>query len=633
MKEEMKKDKYYAVLMSRYNIKEDCYLYKPMCLIEGKKIEEDDETLFKDDTGKHYEIITDSKPLFKEHTLYVFDIISEEELLKKYKTNILEHAKELYMEKIHSKIYIGLYSFEKERIKIGTIDYDKIFTKIEKQDIEVSFDIENNNNGYDVIACELYEFVENITDQILAQESILEIKKYIKLIVDKLVSMFLCVDSKERKQKKYIQGSIEELIKKLEKLIDIGDLEEIIDKYEDFCDEEMDNIKSIQIVYSELMMGVEVIQVQENDLVDDKKELLEVKPEKLSIREIKKYFDERIIGQEEAKKDVIQAIYMNSLSNMPDDRTTCLLVGPTGSGKTLIAETVSSCFNKPIEIIDTTQLSIPGYIGANLEDFLERLLAKTNGDLKKAEEGIVVFDEIDKKGTGSNGDISGKGVLNTLLPFIQGTTYDIKYNYKTYHFNTSKLTIFATGAFTDVAKEKQEKGYSGGTMGFVSNSKVSKEDIKYEELQVEDFVKYGNMPIELIGRFTTITQLTGHTKESLKQILVDSKLSALLLEKEKLNKIGVELLWEDEYIDAVVERAMKLKTGARSLKSTVEKSVKNARWEVLENEGDYSKIILTQDSVLDNKECYLVTVNGDKVKLKDLNKEVILQKIKRMEGR
>lgn len=626
MKDEMKNDKYYAVLMSKNNIRQDCYLYKPVYLIEGKKIEDDDETLFEDVTGRLYEVVEDSNPIFLEEDLYVFDIISEEELLKKYKTDNLEHAKELYMEKIYSKIYIGVYSYDNDRIRIATIDYDKMFLQIENEDIEVLFDLEcEKQQKYEVTEKKLTEFMDDISDDILAADDILEAKKSIKSVIDKLVSMFLCSDSKENGKVNFIQNTVEDLIQKFEKLIDADDMENFLDLYEKIYDEEIDNILELQQVYDEVMK--EGFEVKEDKTKEEKQ------PEKLSVREIKKYFDERIIGQEEAKKDVIQAIYMNSLSNVPSDRTACLLVGPTGSGKTLIAETVSGCFNKPIEIIDTTQLSIPGYVGANLEDFLVRLLSKTNGDLKKAEEGIVVFDEIDKKGTGSNGDISGKGVLNTLLPFIQGTTYDIEYNHKTYHFNTSKLTIFATGAFTDVAKDKKEKGYSGGTMGFATGPKVSKEDIKYEELQVEDFVKYGNMPIELIGRFTTITQLSGHTKESLKQILVDSKFSALLLEKEKLNKIGVELLWEDEYIDAVVERAMKLKTGARSLKSTVEKSVKNARWEVLENEGDYSKIILTKDSVLDNKECYLVTVNGDKVKLKELNKEVITQKIKRMEGR
>lgn len=358
---------------------------------------------------------------------------------------------------------------------------------------------------------------------------------------------------------------------------------------------------------------------------------------KYNAKEMKKYFDEKIIGQEEAKKDVISAIIMNKLSNNATNRNSCLLVGPTGSGKTLIAETVSEYLDLPIEIIDTTQLSIPGYVGANIEDFLSRLIMKAGGDIKKAEEGIVIFDEIDKKGSKENGDVAGKGVLNTLLPFFQGTSYNVKYNGSTVLFDTSKLTIFATGAFTDVANgtKKKDDRYNATTIGFNSASlNETKQDIKYEKLEIEDFVKYGNMPIEIMGRFTTITQLTGHTKESLRTILTDSNVSALLSEKEKLKKIGVDLRWTDGFLDKVVEKALKLKTGGRSLKTTVESSVKEARWEVLENIGGYIAIILTEKTVSDNQDCELMLSDGNTLNLKRIieekNKEIEKAKVKKI---
>ena len=307
---------------------------------------------------------------------------------------------------------------------------------------------------------------------------------------------------------------------------------------------------------------------------------------------------------------------MNKLSDNPSSKNNCLLVGPTGSGKTLLAEAVSKYFDMPMEIIDTTQITVPGYVGASIEDFLARLVIKA-GSVEKAEQGIVVFDEIDKKGTDSNGDVSGKGVLNTLLPFIQGTTYDVKVNNKTQQFNTSKLTIFATGAFTDVAT-KSDNNYNSNSIGFNSTNKKPKEDIEYKKLEIEDFVKYGNMPIELMGRFSVITQLTGHTIESLKQILTLSNESALLIEKEKLNKINIELRWTEGYLDSVANQAIKLKTGARSLKSTVEKSIKEARWEVLNNLDIYRGIILTEKSVNDNLNCSLIDLNGNIHNLKDI---------------
>lgn len=391
------------------------------------------------------------------------------------------------------------------------------------------------------------------------------------------------------------------------------------------------NIVAIGKVYDDVAKK-EKQELTEKERKQKEKELaetfnVETKKIKVDVRDVKRFFDEKIIGQEEAKRDIIAAIVMNMLSDNPTDKNNCLLVGPTGSGKTLIAETVSEYFDMPMEIIDTTQLTMPGYVGANIEDFLARLIAKAGGDVKKAEEGIVVFDEIDKKGSEKNDDVSGKGVLNTLLPFLQGTTYDVKYNGRTYPFNTSKLTIFATGAFTDVAKGKKNnstsENYKSTRIGFNANIESKKEvteDIKYEKLEIEDFVKYGNMPVEIMGRFPIIAQLSGHTKDSLRTILTGSNVSALLGEKRKLEKLGVTLSWTNGYLDRVAEEAIKLKTGGRSLKTTVEKSVKEARWEVLESLGTYCSIVLTEKSVDDNKECILIDQNGVSHNLSDILK-------------
>lgn len=188
-----------------------------------------------------------------------------------------------------------------------------------------------------------------------------------------------------------------------------------------------------------------------------------------------------------------------------------------------------------------------------------------------------------------------------------------------FHFDTSKLTVFATGAFTDVAQNRNSNSYNDTKMGFNSDlGSRGEQDIKYRKLEINDFVKYGNMPVELMGRFTTIAQLTGHTKESLRQILTESNISALLAEKQKLEKIQVELTWTDGYLDAVADKAFELKTGARSLKNTVELSVKEARWEVLNNLDTYKAIILTEKTVQDNFDCTLVDINGNNYNLKDI---------------
>lgn len=341
-------------------------------------------------------------------------------------------------------------------------------------------------------------------------------------------------------------------------------------------------------------------------------------------KEMKEFLDKRVIGQEEAKKDVISAIFMNSLADESISKNTCLLVGPTGSGKTLIAESVAEFLDLPFVNIDTTQLTMPGYVGANIEDFLGRLIESANGDIEKAESGIVMLDEIDKKGSESNGDVAGKGVLNTLLPFVQGTTYDVRYNNRRVSFDTSKLTIFMTGAFTDVAKGVSDKSsYTDSKIGFgTSQESQNKEDIAYKKLNIEDFVKHGDFPVELVGRISNIVQLSGHTMESLRTILTDSNISVLNLETEKLKKIDVEVKYSDDYLDAVAEKALKLKTGARSLKSTVENSIKEARWEAITSD-EFISIILNNDCVEDNLKAVLVYNDGNYTTVEDLrNKEV-----------
>ena len=205
----------------------------------------------------------------------------------------------------------------------------------------------------------------------------------------------------------------------------------------------------------------------------------------------------------------------------------------------------------------------------------------------------------------------------------------IKYNGKEIVFDTSKLTIFATGAFTDVATQKNTTDglYHATTIGFGSSLKRTEEDIAYPKIEIDDLVKYGNMPIELIGRFSNIIQLTGHTKESLKTILTDSSESPLLAEKAKLKKLKIQLMWTEDYLDELANRALELKTGARSLKKCVEESIQEVRWEVLQNPQDYSGILMTKESVTDCLNCYLIDKDHQKHLLKEsLNQDKIYVK-------
>lgn len=554
-------------------------------------------------------------------------------------------SSEIFKDLIESK------TFDEVKVKLNKIklEYEnmKPYFVDEKGEIQESKKINPGAFFNDkVTGKHIMDLFDATYETLLSIKDIEELKRTIKQIVEVYTNLSLTLDGFEKKGYNIdaAEDYIYSLVDRYEALLELDNIDLIKNGIKDIKKTEFNNIKAIADTYDELNKKNELalVETKHNERQADLDETFKKEDrQRVNVKEIKSFFDAKIIGQEDAKKAVISAIVKNQKIKNGVNKNSCLLVGPTGSGKTLIAEAASEYFNMPIEIYDTTQLTVPGYVGANIEDCLVRLLEQAKGDIKKAEEGILVFDEIDKKGSEKNDDVSGKGVLNTLLPFLQGTTYDLKYNGKMVHFNTAKLTIFATGAFTDVAKGKandsSNEGYKGTHMGFnadIKNIGKDAQDIKYEKLEIDDFVKYGHMPRELMGRFSTIAQLDGLTLETLKTILTKSNASPLLAEKQEFEEDGINLSWTDGYLTAIANQAIKLKTGARSLKNAVENSIKEVRWEVLENPEDYIAIILTDKTVTDNLDCELIDQNGDSRKLKDIlevrNSELESMKVKQI---
>lgn len=322
----------------------------------------------------------------------------------------------------------------------------------------------------------------------------------------------------------------------------------------------------------------------------------------IDVREMKRFFDDRIIGLEEAKQIVISNVVTNRLIDDPINKSTCLIIGDTGTGKTMLCDVASKYLNIPMFIVDMANISASGYEGESITKALEGLLRICDGDIEKAQMGIIVFDEIDKKGSNSNSDIEGKAVLNSLLAFIQGNTYTIKYKYQNYNFDTSRLIFFATGAFTNVIdKLAEKKKFDNNRIGFNNSCmNLDVESDMYLEVSSSDLVKYGLMPRELMSRITDIIILPKHTKDSLRSILTDSAYSVLESEKNKFAVLNILFDYTDEYLDTVADEAYKIGEGARSLVRIVNKSVIKARWEVLINPCKYSRVLLTKESVYDN---------------------------------
>ena len=315
--------------------------------------------------------------------------------------------------------------------------------------------------------------------------------------------------------------------------------------------------------------------------------------------DIKKMLDEYIIGQDLAKQTVAVAVYnhykrINSShdnSEVEIEKSNILLVGPTGTGKTLIAKTMAKLLNVPFAIVDATVLTEAGYVGEDVENILVRLFQAAEYDVDRAEMGIIYIDEIDKISRKSGNpsitrDVSGEGVQQALLKILEGTKANIPPKGGRKHpeqplvtIDTSNILFICGGAFQGL-EEIIEKRVSGGSIGFVREIKTKVEDSHLFSLaQPEDLLKYGFIP-ELIGRLPVISPLEELSDEALLSILSDPK-NALIKQYQKLLELeDVHLEFTPQALKEIVKEAKVRKTGARALRSILENIMLNIMYEV-----------------------------------------------------
>ena len=382
----------------------------------------------------------------------------------------------------------------------------------------------------------------------------------------------------------------------------------------------------------------------ENEYYDE--DIYEEREEKLlSPAEIKQKLDEYIIGQDEAKKALCVAVYnhykrINNgdlINDVEIQKSNVLLLGPTGCGKTMLAQTLAKILDVPFAIADATTLTEAGYVGEDVENILLKLIQAADNDIERAEKGIIYIDEIDKISRKSENpsitrDVSGEGVQQALLKIVEGTVASVppqggrKHPHQDFlQINTQNILFICGGAFEGIEKiikDRIGKNSIGFGAKIESNKDIERSKI-LKELLPQDLLKFGLIP-EFVGRLPIITTLEELDRDTLIRIVTEPK-NALVKQYQKLLKLDdVDLEFEREALELIVDKAIERKTGARGLRSIIEDVMRDIMYDIPSN-PKIEKCIITKATV-ENKEKPTLIINENKQTKRKTTKKKVEEK-------
>ena len=358
---------------------------------------------------------------------------------------------------------------------------------------------------------------------------------------------------------------------------------------------------------------------------EDKKPALDIKhipaPHK-----IKAQLDEFVIGQEYAKKVISVAVYnhykrvaTNTMDEIEIEKSNMLMIGPTGSGKTYLVRTLARLLDVPLAIADATSLTEAGYIGDDIESVVSKLLAAADNDVERAERGIIFIDEIDKiakKKNTTSRDVSGESVQQGLLKLLEGSDVEVPVGATSKNamvplvtVNTRNILFICGGAFPDLENIIKERLTEHSSIGFIADlkDKYDNEENILSQVTIEDLRAFGMIP-EFIGRLPIIFTLKGLSKEMLVQILKEPK-NAIIKQYQKLLALDeVELKFDDDALEAIAEKALEKKTGARALRSIIEEFMLDIMYEIPKDDN-IGTVTITRDYI-EKKGGPVITMRG-----------------------